>query len=181
MSILEHRCHQLAAPLVPPSPAGRISFPGAILPNLRRVLFSALFICCTFAQAQTITFEFQSPADSPITFVNFSPSTFRTQSDRRQFLTVKNESDKVTAAVVFQQAIESGSKTEIVTLERVSIIIRPREKKRLSVSVRDVWNQIQTAVKAGETMGKPVLSVAVVEFIDGSSDRKSTRLNSSHL
>ena len=133
------------------------------------MLFSALFICCTFAQAQTITFEFQSPADSPITFVNFSPSTFRTQSDRRQFLTVKNESDKVTAAVVFQQAIESGSKTEIVTLERVSIIIRPREKKRLSVSVRDVWNLLQTAVKAGETLGKPVLSVAVVEFIGGSS------------
>ena len=139
------------------------------MPNLRRVLFSALFICCTFAQAQTITFEFQSPADSPITFVNFSPSTFRTQSDRRQFLTVKNESDKVTAAVVFQQTIESGSKTEIVTLERVSIIIRPREKKRLSLSVRDVWNQIQTAAKVGETIGKPVLSVAVVEFIGGSS------------
>ena len=139
------------------------------MPNRRRNLLSALFFCCTFAHAQTITFEFQSPADSPIAFVNFTPGTFRTQSDRRQFLTVKNESDKVTSAVVFQQAIEGGSKTEIVTLERVSIIIRPREKKRLSLSVRDVWNQIQTAVKAGEAIGKPVLSVAVVEFIDGSA------------
>jgi hypothetical protein len=82
---------------------------------------------------------------------------------------VKNESDKVTSAVVFQQAIGSGTRTEIVALERVSIIIRPLEKKRLSVSVRDVWNQLQTAVKAGETIGKPVLSVAVVEFIDGSA------------
>ena len=133
------------------------------------MLFSALFIGCIFAHAQTITFEFQSHSDCPITFVNFTPGTFRTQSDRRQFLTVKNDSDKAIAAVVFQQAIESGSKTEIVTLERVSIIIRPREKKRLSVSVRDVWNQLQPAVKAGETIGKPVLSVAVVEFIDGSA------------
>jgi hypothetical protein len=149
--------------------AGRISFPGAILPNRRRTLLSALFIGCTFAHAQTITFELQSSLDSPIALVNFTPGMLRTQSDRRQFLTVKNESDKVTAAVVFQQTISGGPRTEIVTLERVSIIIRPREKKRLSVSVRDVWNQLQTAVKGGETTGKPVLSVAVVEFIDGSS------------
>ena len=81
---------------------------------------------------------------------------------------MKNESDKVTAAVLFQQAISIGSKTEIVTLERVSIIIRPRERKRLSVTVRDLWNRIQTAVKSGETIGKPVLSVVAVEFIDGS-------------
>jgi hypothetical protein len=70
--------------------------------------------------------------------------------------------------VVFQQAISSESKTEIVTLERVSIMIRPREKKRLSVSVQDMWNRIQSAVKSGETIGKPELSVVVVEFIDGS-------------
>jgi hypothetical protein len=149
------------------------------LPNLRRTLLSALFFCCAFAHAQTITFEIQSPLGSPISIVNFTASPFRTQSDRRQFLTVKNESDKVTAAVVFQQAIGSESGTEIVALERVAIIIRPREKKRLSVSVRDTWNQLQTAGKAGETIGKPVLSVAVVVFIDGSAwsapgDRAST-------
>jgi hypothetical protein len=163
------RPRRLAAPFFPASSAGRIGFPGAILPNRRRSLLSALFICCTFAHAQNITFEFQTSLDSPIKFVNFTPDTLRTQSDRRQFLTVKNESDKAAAAVAFQQAIAIGSKTEIITLERVSIIIRPREKKRLSVSVRDVWNQLQTAVKSGETIGKPVLSVAVVEFIDGSS------------
>jgi hypothetical protein len=138
------------------------------LPNRRRALLSALFFCCTCAHAQTIAFELHTHLDSPIALINFTPGTFRTGSDRRQFFTVKNESDKVTAGVVFQQAISSGSKTEILTLERVSIIIRPGEKKRLSVSVGDVWNRIQTAVKSGETIGKPVLSVVVVEFIDGS-------------
>ncbi len=127
-----------------------------------------MFFCCALAHAQTISFELQTHQDSPIALVNCTPSIFRIQSDRRQFLTVKNESDKVTAALLFQQAISIGSKTEIVTLERVSIIIRPHERKRLSVTVRDLWNRIQTAVKSGEVIGKPVLSVVAVEFIDGS-------------
>ena len=148
--------------------AGKIGFPGAILPNHRRALLSVLFFCGTFAHAQTIDFQLQTHLDSPIALVNYTPGTFRIESDRRQFLTVKNGSDRVTAAVVFQQAISSESKTEIVTLERVSIVIRPREKKRLSVSVQDMWNRIQSAVKSGETIGKPELSVVVVEFIDGS-------------
>jgi hypothetical protein len=71
--------------------------------------------------------------------------------------------------VVLQQTIGIGSNTEVITLERVSIIIRTRDKKRLSVSVRDVWNHLQTAAQGGETIGKPVLSVALVEFMDGSS------------
>jgi len=139
------------------------------LPNCRRrTLLSSLFLCCSFAHAQAIAFELQTRLDSPIALVNFNPGMFRTQSDRRQLFTVKNESDKFTVAVVFQQTIGSGSKTEIVALERVSVIIRPGEKKRLSVSVRDVWDRIHT-VKAGETIGRPVLSVVVVEYIDGSS------------
>ena len=32
-----------------------------------------------------------------------------------------------------------------------------------------LWTQLQTAAKSGETVAKPVLSVAVVEFIDGSA------------
>jgi hypothetical protein len=128
-----------------------------------------MFFCCTFADAQTIAFELQTHRNSPIALVDFTPGTFRIESDRRQFFTVRNESDKVAAALVFQQAIRSGSRTEIVTLERVSIIIRPREKKRLSVSVQNVWDRIQTAAKASETIGRPVLSIVVVEFIDGSS------------
>ena len=138
------------------------------MPNHRRALLSVPFFCCTFAHAQTIDFQLQTHLDSPIALVNYTPGTFRIESDRRQFLTVKNGSDRVTAPLVFQQALSSGSKTEIVALERISIVIRPREKKRLSVSVQDMWNRIQSAVKSGETIVKPELSVVVVEFIDGS-------------
>lgn len=137
------------------------------MPNRSLALLSALFFC-VFAHAQTIAFELQSHPDSPIALVDFTPGTFRVESDRRQFFTVKNKSDRVAAAMVFQQAVGSGSKTEIVILERVSILIRPGEKKRLSVSVRDVWNRMQTGIKAGQTLGKPALSIVVVEFIDGS-------------
>jgi hypothetical protein len=149
--------------------AGKIGFPGAMSPNRCRVLVSALLLCGTFAHAQTIALELQSHPGSPIATVSYTPATFRVESDRRQFLTIRNESDKVAVAVVFQQAIASGSKTEIVALERVSIIIRPREKKRLSVSVQDMWSRIQAAVKSGDTVGKPKLGVVAVEFLDGSS------------
>lgn len=137
------------------------------MPNHRLALLSALFFC-VFAHAQTIAFELQSQPDSPVALVDFTPGTFRAESDGRQFFTVKNKSGRVAAAMVFQQAVGSGSKTAIVTLERVSILIRPGEKKRLSVSVRDVWNRMQTGIKAGQTLGKPVLSIVVVEFVDGS-------------
>ena len=139
------------------------------MPNHPRSLLSALFLCCSFAHAQTIAFELQTYPDSPIGLVNYTPTIFRMESDRRQFFTVRNESDKVAAALVFQQAIRSGSRTDIVSLERVSIIIRPREKKRLSVSVQNVWDRIQNAAKASETIGRPALSVVAVEFLDGSS------------
>ena len=138
------------------------------MPICYRVLLPALFLYCAFADAQTIAFELQKYQDSPIALVNVAASAVRMESDRRQFLTVQNGSDKAVIALVFQQTIGSGSKTEIVSLERVSIIIRTREKKRLSVSVREVWERLQAAAKAGETVGKPALSVAAVEFIDGS-------------
>jgi hypothetical protein len=139
------------------------------LPNRRHTLLSALVFVGTTAHAQTFAFDFQSYQDSPVALVNYTSGTFRANADRRQFFTVKNGSDKVTAAVVFQQAFGSGPAIDIVTLERVSIFIRPRETKRLSVSVRDVWNQLQTAAKTGETSRKPVLSIAVVEFTDGTA------------
>ena len=119
--------------------------------------------------AQTLDFQLQTHPDCPIALLNFAPSTIRSVADRRRFLTVKNESDKIAAAVVFQQTLGSEPTAEIVTIERVSIIIRPRETKRLSVSVRDVSNRLQAAINAGESAGKPVLSVAVVEFTDGTS------------
>ena len=154
---------------IPASLAGKIGFSGVILRNRRLALLSALFLCCTLAHAQNIAFEIQTRPDSPIALVNYTPSTFRIEGDRRQFLTVENRSDKAMVALVFQQAIGGGSRAEIVTIERVSIMIRPRQKKRLSVSVQNAWDRIQTAAKAGETLGRPVLSVVAVEFIDGSS------------
>jgi len=127
----------------------------------------ALALCWTPAHSQTIAFEFQTHPDSPIAFINYTPTTIRSGSDRRQFVAVKNESRKDTAALVFQQTILSGATTEIVSLERISMIIRPGQKKRMAVSVGDVWSRIQTAGKSGETIGKPVLSVVTVEFLDG--------------
>ena len=142
---------------------------GANMSHRHLTLLPLLFFYSAMAHAQTVPFEFQTHPHSPVSIVNFIPGTLRAASDRRQFFTVKNDSDKVASAVVFQQTIATGSKTEIVTIELVSIIIRPHEKKRLSVSVRDVWNQLQAAGKETGTTPKPVLSVAVVEFIDGSA------------
>jgi len=148
---------------------GKIGFPGVVLPNCRRPLLPTLFFCCTFAHAQTIAFELHTRPDSPIALVGYTPGIIRIEGDRRQFLTVQNQSDRATSALVFQQAMGSGSKTEIVALERVSIAIRPREKKRLSVSVQNVWDRIRGAAKPSETTGRPLLSIVAVEFLDGSS------------
>src|SRR5450755_530480 len=77
----------------PRASAGKIGLPEDILPNRRRTPLSTLFLCCSLAYAQTIAFELQTNPDSPVALVSLTPSTFRTQSDRRQFLTVKNDSD----------------------------------------------------------------------------------------
>jgi len=135
--------------------------------NCHRRLFLVLFLCCAPATTQTIPFEFRNYPDSPIAILNFITGTFRSGSDRRLFLTVKSQSGKGTAAIAFQQTISNGAKIEIVTLERISIIMGPGEKKRLSVSVGDVWSRILTAGASPGTVGKPVLSVVTVEFLDG--------------
>lgn len=139
----------------------------AAISHRRRALLLTLSICCAPVQAQTIPFEFQSHPDCPVSFVDYTPSAFRAGSDRRQFVTVKNQSGKGTAEVIFQQTISRGANIDIVTLERISFIMRPGEKRRLSVSVGDVWARIQAAVKSDKTIGKPVLSVVAVEFLDG--------------
>lgn len=128
----------------------------------------ALSLCCTAIQAQSVAFDRQTYPDSPVAFMAYTPAVFRSEGRRRQFVTVKNVSDRATAAVLFQQTISDGEKPETVTLERVSIIIRPRETKRLSVNVEDVWNRLQNTVRSGLTIGKPKLSIVAVEFIDGS-------------
>jgi hypothetical protein len=139
------------------------------LPAHGRSLILVPILCATLVHAQALDFQLQTHTDCPVALLNFAPSTIRSEADRRRFLTVKNESDKIAAAVVFQQTIGSGPGAEIVTIERVSIVMRPRETKRLSVSVRDVSNRFQAAIHAGEAAGKPVLSVAVVEFTDGTA------------
>jgi len=130
-------------------------------------LLLALFLYSTPARAQTIPFELQSYPNSPIVIVTLIQGVSRSGSDRRQFVTVKNQSGKGIAAVAFQQTISNGTDVEIVALERSSILMGPGEKKRLSVSVADVWNRIQIAATSGKTIGKPVLGVVTVEFLDG--------------
>lgn len=127
----------------------------------------ALLVHSTSVQAQTIAFELQNYQDSPVTIVNLVPGILRLGSDRRQFVTVKNQSGKGTAALAFQQTLSNGPKTEIIALERVSFVLAPGEKKRLSVSVGDVWNRILAPGTSPEASGKAVLSVVTVEFMDG--------------
>ena len=91
-----------------PASSGTIGFSKEPFCRTAVKTLSALFFCCTFAHGQTIAFELQNHPDSPIALVNFTPTAYRIESDRRQFLTVKNVSDKVTATVVFQQALSSG-------------------------------------------------------------------------
>ena len=129
---------------------------------------SVLCLCCIPAQSQSVYFALHTFQDSPITFINYTPSIFRIEGKRRQFVTVKNVSDKTAAALLFQQTIADGAKPETIALERISIILRPRETKRLSVSVEDVWNRIQNATKSGVMTGKPVLSIVPVEFVESS-------------
>ena len=119
------------------------------------------------AQAQKIPFDFQAYPSSPVVFVNSGPGTFREVTGRRMFVTVKNASDKMAIGLVFEQDLLNGDKRDILTLERVSVIVRSGESKRLSISVEDVWNRIQAAEKSGTAIGKPVVRIVVVEFVEG--------------
>jgi hypothetical protein len=100
-------------------------------------------------------------------FVNRPVNMVRTGSDRRLFVSIRNQAEKAAIGIVFQEALPNGLGTEIVSLERVSIVIRPRETKRLSISIVDVWSRLQSAGKTREPASKPVLSVVTVEFSDG--------------
>jgi len=130
-------------------------------------LLIAFGACWVVAQAQSVAFELKSYPDSPIAVVSFAQTTFRADGKRRQFVTVKNVSDRPVAAFVVQQNIVDGQRREIAAMERISVIMRSHETKRLSMSVEDVWNRAQGAAKPNTATGKPVLSIVVVEFIDG--------------
>jgi len=135
----------------------------------RRSAVLALFVSCTLVSAQSVTFDLPTDQNSPIALLNSSSSIFRAGGLRRQFVTVKNVSDKGMAALILQQTISDGSRDEIVALERISIVFAPHETKRLSVSVEDVWIRIRAAGKSSGTAARPVLRVVAVEFMDGTT------------
>ena len=129
----------------------------------------ALVFGCTAVQAQPVAFDLRSYKDSPIALISYAPAVFRAEGGRRQFVTVKNVSDRVIAALVFQQTLADGSRREIVAIERVSVVFKPHDTKRLSVSVEETWNRVQRAARTGVSVRNPVLSIVSVEFIDGST------------
>ena len=123
---------------------------------------------CASVRAQSVPFTLQTYQDSPISLLSITATVFRADGGRREFVKLTNRSDKAISGLLFQETMPDGSRTQIVALEQISVIFRPRETKRLSINVEDVWNRVHNAAKSGATPGKPVLSVVGVEFIDGS-------------
>ena len=134
--------------------------------GLHRFILSITFFCGV-AYAQNLAFEMRSYPDSPVTFPNSSWSPWRAGSDRRIFLTIQNTSAKAVSAVTFEESIKVASKREILSLERVSILTIPREKKRLSISVVEVMDRIKSISPSTENAGNPIVAIVAVEFSDG--------------
>lgn len=139
--------------------ANRIRYP------LAAFLWALCFGGC-LARAQAIAFETRAYSDSPSVFVTESSSAFRDATGRRQFVTVKNISSRAIAALLFQQVLPRGSQAEIVAMERTSIVIRPGEQRRVSLSITETANRLQSARDSDEPPGKPEISVVAVEFVD---------------
>lgn len=127
----------------------------------------ALFLAAASPGAANIAFEMRSRADSPVTFPNSSWSPIRAGADRRIFITIQAARPKAVAAIIFETAVSVGASSRIVSLERVSVVIPPGEKKRLTVSVTDVMEMLQAADASGDKVGNPVVTVVAVEFLDG--------------
>ena len=134
--------------------------------------------CCAAVQAQPITFDLQTYRDCPLSLVSYSPQTVRIGATRRQFVTVRNVSDRVTSGMLIQQAVPVSERLRIIALERISLIIRPRESKRLSISIDEVWNRRQIPPDSDLPASKPVLSIVVADFADGSTWRAPTSVDS---
>jgi hypothetical protein len=122
-------------------------------------LAAALLTLCSLAQAQTVDFELRTYPGCPIEFAGDSAPAAAPGVPRRQFVAIRNQSKKSVAAVIFQQTVSDGSKTEIVAIERVSIVMAAGEKKRITISVEEVRKKTPPA--------RPVLSAVAVEFLDG--------------
>jgi hypothetical protein len=122
-------------------------------------LATALLILGTLAQAQTVDFVLHTYPDSPIVFAGDNTRAAAPGVPHRQFVTIRNQSKKSVAGVIFQQTAADGSKTGIVAIEHVGIVMVAGEKKRVTISVEDVRKKTPA--------GRPVLSVVAVEFLDG--------------
>ncbi len=138
--------------------------------RLARTL-SALLVLGAVTQAQTVDFELRTFRESPVIFAD-SATTAVPGSPRRQLVAIKNDSKKSVAAVLFEQTLATGGKTVIVAIERVSILFAAGEKRRVSIAVADMYQKLQS----GEAIGRPVLSVVAVEFMDGSQWNAPTGL-----
>jgi hypothetical protein len=121
----------------------------------------------SLAHAQTVDFELRTYPLCPIVFAGGSARTPAPGVPARQFVTIQNGSKRTAAAVTFQQTVSQGSKTGIVAIERVAIVIPPGEKRRVSMAVADMSGRLESARQSGESPGRPVLSVVAVEFLDG--------------
>lgn len=124
---------------------------------------AAFLLLAGFAQAETIDFELRTFPESPVIFAD-SANAVAPGDPRRQLVTIRNTGRKSVAAVMFEQSVTNGSKTEIVAIERVSILFAAGEKRRVSIAVTDMSRKLQS----GEKLGRPVLSVVAVEYLDGS-------------
>jgi hypothetical protein len=127
------------------------------------LIAAALLLLAGFAQAEIIDFELRTFPESPVTFAD-SANAVAPGVPRRQLVTIRNAGRKSVAAVMFEQSVTNGSKTEIVAIERVSILFAAGEKRRVSIAVTDMSQRLQSA----EQLGRPVLTVVAVEFLDGS-------------
>jgi len=132
-----------------------------------RTPFLALSIGCVLASAQSVSFELRAHPDSPVALATNNSPPWRAGADRRIFVAIANQSAKALAAVTFEQTISVGEKTRIVTLERSSIVMAPRQKRIVSVSVADILERMKSAATTGEKVADPALSVVAVEFLDG--------------
>jgi len=124
---------------------------------------AAFSMLAGLAPGQTVDFTLRTFPDSPIVFAGTVPAA-APGAPRRQFVAIGSASKKAISAVIFEQSVGSGSKTAIVAIERVGILVQPGEKKRLSVAVEDISQKLPS----GEPPGRPVLSIVAVEFLDGS-------------
>jgi hypothetical protein len=123
---------------------------------------AALLLVAAPVRAQAVEFELRTFPESPVIFTD-SAQPMAPGVPRRQFVSIKNASRKSIMAVIFEQTVAKGSKTEIVALEHVSIVFAAGEKRRVTIAVADMSQKLQS----GEQLGRPVLSVVAVEYLDG--------------